>query len=67
MCYIRVEVYEHDANYQARLEWTKWLDRFQVAIMAKYSISVRVLTKTTEGDKVAALISALILDQQKIQ
>ena len=41
------------------LEWRKWIDLFEVALMAKNSISLTVLTKTT-GTKEKSLMGDLL-------
>ena len=40
------------------MDWDKWLDLFQVALMAKYSISVTELTRETnqQNPRVRALL-----------
>ena len=38
-------VFWHDANSNPTLEWDKWVDLFQVAVMAKYSISLTELAR----------------------
>ena len=35
----------HDASTNPTMDWDKWLDLFQVAITAKYSVSVMELTR----------------------
>ena len=37
--------YWHEANSTPTMDWDKWLDLFQVAVMAKFSISITELTR----------------------
>ena len=40
-----VLVFWHDANATPTMEWEKWLNLFQVAIMAKNSSSITAMTR----------------------
>ena len=40
-------IYWQEATKPPELEWEKWIDLFEVALMAKRNISVAELTKTT--------------------
>ena len=40
-------IYWQEATKPSELEWEKWIDLFEVALMAKSNISVADLTKTT--------------------
>ena len=42
---VGLPVFWHDANSNPTMEWDKWVDLFQVAVMAKYSISLAELTR----------------------
>ena len=42
------------------MEWERWFELFAVAVMAKYSISIEELTRTTHAN--SARINALIGD-----
>ena len=50
--------YWTEASKAPTLEWEKWIDLFEVALMAKNNISISELTKTT-GAKVKRLIGDL--------
>ena len=43
--------YWQDASKNPTLEWEKWRDLFEVALMAKNNISIAELTKTGSKDK----------------
>ena len=42
---VGLPVFWSDAAANPQMDWDKWLDLFQVALMAKYSISVTELTR----------------------
>ena len=54
-------VFWHDANSNPTMEWDKWVDLFQVAVMAKYSISLTELTRdaSQQNPRVRALVGDL--------
>ena len=54
-------VFWHDAYSNPTMEWDKWVDLFQVAVMAKYSISLTELTRDASQQipKVRALMGDL--------
>ena len=47
-----------DATANPAMDWDKWLDLFQVALMAKYSISITELTRkaTQQNPRVRAVL-----------
>ena len=51
----------NDADENPTMEWDKWVDLFQVAVMAKYSISITELTGqvTEQNPRVRALTGNL--------
>ena len=42
---VGLPVYWHEANTSPTMDWDKWVDLFQVAVMAKFSISISELTR----------------------
>ena len=54
-------VFWHDAYSNPTMEWDKWVDLFQVTVMAKYSISLTELTRDASQQipKVRALMGDL--------
>ena len=44
-------IFWQDAAANPLMEWDKWLDLFQVAMMAKYSISITELTREANQQK----------------
>ena len=55
---VGLSVYWHEANTSPTMDWDKWVDRFQVAVMAKFSISISELTReaTEQNPRVHALL-----------
>ena len=55
---VGLPVYWHEANTTSTMDWDKWVDLFQVAVMAKFSISITELTRevTDQKAKVRALL-----------
>ena len=45
---VGLPVYWHEANSTPTMDWDKWLDLFQVAVMAKFSISITELTRDAD-------------------
>ena len=58
---VGLPVFWHDADDNPTTEWDKWVDLFQVAAMAKYSISITELTRqvTEQNPRVRALTGDL--------
>ena len=54
-------VFWGDATTNPAMDWDKWLDLFQVALMAKYSISITELTRNADqqNPRVRALLGDL--------
>ena len=44
---VGLPVFWQEAAANPAMDWDKWLDLFQVAMMAKYSISITELTRET--------------------
>ena len=42
---VALPVYWHGANSTRTMDWHQWLHLFQVAVMAKFSISITELTR----------------------
>ena len=55
---VGLPVYWHEANTTPTMDWDKWLGQFQVAVMAKFSISITDLTRevTDQNPRVRALL-----------
>ena len=55
---VGLPVFWHDANSNPTMEWDRWVDLFQVAVMVKYSISLTELTReaTQQNPRVRALM-----------
>ena len=55
---VGLPVYWHEANTSPTMDWDKWVDLFQVAVMAKFSISIWELTReaTEQNPRVRALL-----------
>ena len=55
---VGLPVYWHEASSTPTMDWDKWLDLFQVAVMAKFSISITELTRdvTEQTPRVRALL-----------
>ena len=55
---VGLPVYWHEANTSPTMDWDKWVDLFQVAVMAKFSISISELTReaTEQNPRVRALL-----------
>ena len=45
---VGLPVYWHEANSTPTMDWDKWLDLFQVPVMAKFSISITELTRDVD-------------------
>ena len=45
---VGLPVYWHEANSTPTMDWDKWLDLFQVVVMAKFSISITELTRDAD-------------------
>ena len=45
---VELPVYWHEANSTPTMDWDTWLDLFQVAVMAKFSISITELTRDAD-------------------
>ena len=58
---VGLPVFWSDATSNPAMDWDKWLDLFQVALMAKYSISITELTReaTQQIPRVRALLGDL--------
>ena len=58
---VGLPVFWSDATSNPAMDWDKWLDLFQVALMAKYSISITELTReaTQQNPRVRALLGDL--------
>ena len=58
---VRLPVNWHEANSTPTMNWDKWLDLFQVAVMAKFSISITELTRDVDqqNPRVRALLGAM--------
>ena len=58
---VGLPVFWHDANFSPTLEWNKLVNLFQVAVMAKYSISLTELTRdaSQQNPRVRALMGDL--------
>ena len=58
---VGLPVFWHDADENPTMEWDKWVDLFQVAAMAKYSISITELKRqvTEQSPRVRALTADL--------
>ena len=58
---VGLPVFWHDADENPTMEWDKWVSLFQVAAMAKYSISITELTRqvTEQSRRVRALTGDL--------
>ena len=55
---VGLPVYWHEANTTPTTDWDKWVDLFQVAVMAKFSISITELTRelTEQNQRVRTLL-----------
>ena len=55
---VGLPVYWHEANTSPTMDWDKWVDLFQVAVMAKFSISISELTReaTEQNPRARALL-----------
>ena len=55
---VGLPVYWHEANTSPTMDWDKWVDQFQVAVMAKFSISISELTReaTEQNPRARALL-----------
>ena len=64
---VRLPVYCHEAGTTPTMEWDKWVDLFQVAMMAKYSISLTELTREVshQTPRARALMGELDEDPAK--
>ena len=58
---VGLPVFWSDATANPAMDWDKWLDLFQVALMAKYYISITELTReaTQQNPRVRALLGDL--------
>ena len=58
---VGLPVFWSDATANPAMDWDKWLNLFQVALMAKYSISITELTReaTQQNPRVRALLGDL--------
>ena len=58
---VGLPVFWNDPTTNPTMDWDKWLDLFQVAMMAKYSISITELTKavTEQTPRVRPLMGDL--------
>ena len=61
---VGLPVFWHDANTMPYMEREKWLDLFQIAIMAKYSISITEMARevTQQQTRVRSLMGDLYED-----
>ena len=57
---VGLPVFWRDAVANPLMDWDKWCDLFQVAVMAKYSISVTELTR--EANQQNLRVRALLVD-----
>ena len=59
---VGVPLYWHEANTTPTMDWNKWVDLFQVAVLAKFSISITELTRevTDQNPRVRALLGDMM-------
>ena len=64
---VGLPVFRHEANSTPTMNWDKWLDLFQVAILAKISISNSELTRDVpeQTPMVRALLGDMVKDPCK--
>ena len=60
---VGLPVYWHEANSTPTMDWDKWLESFQVAVMAKFSISITELTREVNEQNPRARASLGDMDE----